>query len=170
MEPASIETQVKKVVYLIRRLMQSEEQYTKELNKHHHVSGPQLSCLLALHEFGPLSLSQLAKDIMVKSSTVTGIIDRLEQKNLVRRVRTSKDRRVITIELTEKGEELARHAPPPIHEKIVDGLRRMPDEDVQKIVSGLSRLTDLLDDHVGLSAEGGSGEESHNSGKGGLDN
>ncbi|MFP4476354.1 MAG: MarR family winged helix-turn-helix transcriptional regulator [Desulfatibacillaceae bacterium] len=145
MPKTSIEQQTKKIVYLIRRLMQSEELYTKELNKVHHISGPQLACILALHEHGSLSLSEIAKEIMVKSSTVTGIVDRLEQKGLVRRVRTSRDRRVITIELTEEGQVLADHAPPPIQQKIVEGLKTLPDEDVEQIVDGLTRLTELLD-------------------------
>ncbi|MBN2568060.1 MAG: MarR family transcriptional regulator [Deltaproteobacteria bacterium] len=39
--------------------------------------------------------SQIARQIMVKSSTVTGVIDRLEHNGLVKRTRISSDRRVI---------------------------------------------------------------------------
>jgi DNA-binding MarR family transcriptional regulator len=74
---------VKEIVWLIRRLMQGNYLYNKELNKKYQVSAPQLSSLLALYENGPLPPSQIAKYIMVNSSTVTGIIDRLEQKGLV---------------------------------------------------------------------------------------
>ena len=82
---------------------------------------------------------------MVKSSTVTGIIDRLEQKGLVRRVRNSPDRRMITIELTEAGNRLAQHAPSPIQQKIIDGLKRLPNGEIEKIVDGLNMLTRMLD-------------------------
>ena len=94
---------IRDIIYSIRRLMQAGEHYTKELNKIYNVSSAQLNCLLALHENGKLSPSQIAKNIMVNSSTVTGIIDRLEQKSLVKRLRISNDRRVITIELTKYG-------------------------------------------------------------------
>jgi DNA-binding MarR family transcriptional regulator len=104
---------VRGIVYQIRRLMQAGELYTKELSKTHQVSAPQLHCLLALYEHGPLPPSQIARHIMVKSSTVTGIIDRLEQKGLVTRLRNSPDRRVINIELTETGMRLAQNAPLP---------------------------------------------------------
>ncbi|UCF72612.1 MAG: MarR family transcriptional regulator [Deltaproteobacteria bacterium] len=136
---------IREIIYLIRRLMQAGELYTKELNKKYQVSAPQLNCLLALYENGPLSLSQIAKHVMVKSSTVTGIIDRLEQKKLVRRVRNCPDRRMITIELTEAGNALAEHAPPPIQRKIVDGLKRLPQKEIGKIVDGLNMLTQMLD-------------------------
>jgi DNA-binding MarR family transcriptional regulator len=136
---------IREIIYLIRRLMQAGELYTKELNKKYQVSAPQLNCLLALYEHGPLSLSQLAKHVMVKSSTVTGIIDRLELKGLVRRLRNAPDRRMITIELTEAGNQLAQHAPSPIQQKIVDGLKRLPKNEVEKIVDALNMLTHMLD-------------------------
>ena len=136
---------VKEIVWLIRRLMQGSYIYNKELNKTYQVSAPQLSSLLALYENGPLPTSQIAKYIMVNSSTVTGIIDRLEQKGLVQRSRISTDRRVITVTLTDKGRELAEHAPPPIQEKIVEGLQKLPPHEIEKIVQALTKLTYMLD-------------------------
>ncbi|MBN2125496.1 MAG: MarR family transcriptional regulator [Deltaproteobacteria bacterium] len=135
----------KEIVWLIRRLMQGGEQYTKELIKTYHVSAPQLSCLLALFEHGPLPPSHIAKYIMVNSSTVTGVLDRLEQQGLVARSRTSPDRRVITVSLTASGEKLARNAPPPIQKKIVEGLKKLPETDIEQIVRALTKLTVMLD-------------------------
>lgn len=136
---------VKEIIYQIRRLIQAKELYTKELTKKYQVSASQLNCLLALYEQGSLPLSQIATHIMVKSSTVTGIIDRLEQKGLVTRSRTSPDRRVITVELTESGRTLAENAPPPIQQKVLEGLERLPQSEMEKIVLGLNMLTQMLD-------------------------
>jgi DNA-binding MarR family transcriptional regulator len=125
--------------------MQAGERYTKELNKKYSVSAPQIACLLTLLDNGPISPSQIAKKIMVESSTVTGIIDRLEQKGLVTRTRVSPDRRVITVELTEAGRRLAHNAPPPIQQKIVKGLRKIDDAERAQIIATLSRLTEMID-------------------------
>ena len=135
----------KEVVYSIRRLMQAGEHYTKELNKIYNVSAAQINCLLALHENGPLPPSQIAKHVMVNSSTVTGIIDRLEKKDLVKRQRISKDRRVITVELTKTGKTLAENAPSPIQQKIIDGLNQLSPSKIEQISLTLRRLTDMLD-------------------------
>jgi DNA-binding MarR family transcriptional regulator len=134
------------IVWLIRRLMQAEEQYTKTLEKTHHVTSSQLSCLLALYENGPLPPSQIGRHIMVNSSTVTGIIDRLERKGLVERSRVSQDRRVITVSLTGEGLMLVENAPLPVQDKIVSGMRRLPSEEIEQIIEGLKRLTGMLDD------------------------
>jgi DNA-binding MarR family transcriptional regulator len=79
----------------------------KKLNKKNLLSAPQLNCILALYEYAPMPLSQIAKNLLVKSSTVTGIVDRLEQKGLAERTRVSQDRRIITIQLTQAGKQLA---------------------------------------------------------------
>jgi MarR family transcriptional regulator, organic hydroperoxide resistance regulator len=135
----------KDIIFFIRKLMQGAEIYNKELNRKYLISSAQLNCLLALFENGPLPPSQIAKHMMVKSSTVTGVVDRLELKGLVERVRNSPDRRVITIQLTRAGEELTANAPPPIQRKIIKGLRNLSKKDIESIVLALSKLTDMLD-------------------------
>ncbi len=136
---------IDEIVFQIKRLIQAEEYHTKALNKEYQVSAPQLNCIMALFKNGPLPPSQIARHILVESSTVTGIIDRLEQKGFVRRIRSSQDRRKIFIELTDSGRMLASYAPPPIQLKLHDGLKKLNREDLDKILKSLSMLTGLMD-------------------------
>jgi DNA-binding MarR family transcriptional regulator len=62
-----------------------------------------LNCLL--HEDG-CTASHLAERLGLDSSTITGILDRLEQKGLVCRVSDTRDRRALQLFLTEKGRGL----------------------------------------------------------------
>ncbi|NLD35280.1 MAG: MarR family transcriptional regulator [Desulfatiglans sp.] len=135
----------KDIIYSIRRLMQAGELYTKELNKVYNISSAQLNCLLTLNENGSLPPSHIARLMMINSSTITGIIDRLEEKGLLKRMRISKDRRIITVELTKNGEVLAKNAPPPIQYKLFDGLSKLSENDIKNISDSLQKLTDMLD-------------------------
>ena len=136
---------IRNIIYTIRRLMQADELYSKELSKSYNISSTQLNCLVALYEKGPMPISRIAEVILVNASTVTGIIDRLEGKGVVKRSRISEDRRIIMIELTEKGRTLAEDAPPPIQHKIFEGLNRLTEEEVDEIAEVLIRLTHMLD-------------------------
>lgn len=136
---------VKEIIFLIRKLMHGAELYTKELNKKYAITSAQLNCLLALYENGPLPPSHIARHMMVNSSTVTGVIDRLEQKKLVRRQRNSPDRRIINIQLTPAGEKMAEVAPPPIQQRVVDGLRQMSAKELDQIILSLVKLTKMLE-------------------------
>lgn len=142
-----LQNMTKEIIFLIRKLMQGGEIYSKELNKKYHISAAQLNCLLALSENGPLPPSQIAKHMLVKSSTVTGVVDRLEIKGLVARMRNSPDRRVVNIQLTEEGKRLTEHAPPPIQQRVVDGLKQLPKSEIEQIILGLTKLTNMLDVH-----------------------
>ncbi|MBI4509128.1 MAG: MarR family transcriptional regulator [Deltaproteobacteria bacterium] len=73
------------------------------------VTATQLSVLRMLHEIGDLSLSELSRRIAAQNSTVTGIVDRMEQAKLVMREQSAEDRRVWRIRLSEKGREIARN-------------------------------------------------------------
>ncbi|MGD2098286.1 MAG: MarR family transcriptional regulator [Desulfobacterales bacterium] len=136
---------IKDIIFLIRKLMHGAELYTKELNKKYSITSAQLNCLLALYENGPLPPSQIARHMIVNSSTVTGVIDRLEQKRLVRRQRNSPDRRIINIQLTPDGEKLAKVAPPPIQQRVVDGLQQLSPNELNLIIRSLTKLTQMLD-------------------------
>ncbi len=142
----AIDRCIRWTTWYVRRLVQAGDIHSKGLNKKYQVSQPQVSCIIALNEYGPLSLSKLAQYILVKPSTVTGIIDRLEQKGLVKRERNLTDRRVITIELTAAGQHLAEEAPPPIPETIIRGLTKLSAEEAEQIVNSLSILVGMLDD------------------------
>ena len=135
----------KEIIFSIRRLIQASGLYTKELNKKYQVSSAQLNCILTLYEHGPLPPSKIAKHMLVKSSSVTGVVDRLECKGLAERMRNSPDRRVITIQLTEAGKELAENAPPPIQQKIVDELKNISETELKQVAHSLGILTDMLD-------------------------
>jgi DNA-binding MarR family transcriptional regulator len=137
--------QTKQIIFSIRRLIQASELYSKELNKKYQISAAQLNCILTLYEYGPLPPSKIAQHMMVKSSTVTGVVDRLEKKGLAERVRNSPDRRMITIQLTRDGKKLAENAPPPIQQKIIDGLKQTKSAKKEQIVTALNMLTDMLD-------------------------
>ena len=136
---------IREIVYLIRKLMQAGALYSKELNKKYNVSAPQLATLRVLLHDGAMPPSQIARQIMVNSSTLTGVIDRLEKKGLVSRLRNDPDRRIIRVELTEAGRVLAENAPPPIQVKIVKGMRKLEQTEREKIIQSLKKLAEMID-------------------------
>jgi len=62
--------------------------------------------LLHIGEDDGQTLSELAQKCGLENSTLTPLIDALERKHLLHRVRSPQDRRVIHLHLTRKGQEL----------------------------------------------------------------
>src|ERR1700675_3300704 len=66
-------------------------------------------CLDILGTRGPMTAGQLAEAVRLTTGAITGVLDRLESAGLVRRVRDTKDRRRINVEVTD---EVNRRAAP----------------------------------------------------------
>jgi DNA-binding MarR family transcriptional regulator len=82
---------------------------------------PQQMIALRMLGVGPRKMSELAQSLFCDNSNVTGIVDRLEQRSLVRREAAEGDRRVKMIVLTDEGERMRieitkrmAEPPPPI--------------------------------------------------------
>src|SRR3954471_16465408 len=99
---------VDQVLEAIIYLYTESRRITKELARRADLRGPQLTVVKILEQIGDLSLSELSERIRAQNSTVTGIIDRMEREGLVVRERSTTDRRVVHIRLSEKGQKLAR--------------------------------------------------------------
>jgi DNA-binding MarR family transcriptional regulator len=57
------------------------------------------------------TVAELARECHLDAGAMTRLLDRLEAKNLCRRVRSVADRRVVNIELTEAGQSAAARIP-----------------------------------------------------------
>jgi DNA-binding MarR family transcriptional regulator len=89
------------VTRLARRLRQQADADT---------SPTQLAALSTIERRGPLTLGDLAASERVQPPTITAAVDRLEQRDLVRRSTDATDRRVVRVEITAAGRKLlARH-------------------------------------------------------------
>jgi DNA-binding MarR family transcriptional regulator len=106
-----VKADVDQVLEAIIYLSTETRRVTKELARRANMTGPQLTVVKLLETIGDLSLSELSERIRAQNSTVTGIVDRMEREGLAQRVRSTEDRRVVRIHLTEKGAKLAREIP-----------------------------------------------------------
>jgi DNA-binding MarR family transcriptional regulator len=67
-------------------------------------------CLRLLFFHGPKTMGELAADLDVRLSTMTGVVDQLEERHLVERVDHPDDRRSLRVKLTAKGRKLYHDA------------------------------------------------------------
>jgi MarR family 2-MHQ and catechol resistance regulon transcriptional repressor len=66
----------------------------------------QFGILEALYHMGSMCQKQLSDKILKSTANITTVIDNLEKRALVKRIRQEADRRYITVELTDKGKKL----------------------------------------------------------------
>jgi DNA-binding MarR family transcriptional regulator len=94
--------------------------------KKYDITPPQFEVLVILWKDDGLVLSELGRRLSRDGPTITGIIDRMEKKELLARKRNTRDRRVIQVYLTEKARQ------------IKDSLMQMQKEAGMNITGGFS--------------------------------
>jgi DNA-binding MarR family transcriptional regulator len=101
----------------------------------------QLHILLWLGNDGALTMGDLARRVAVTEKTITGVVDRLERDELVRRERDPGDRRVVHVRLARRGEELYRRIDDGIAAKLAGLLALLDAGDRQHLVRMVEKLT-----------------------------
>ncbi len=141
-----------RVLSAIRQIIREVDTYSKRLASEYGITVPQLVCLAKIDERGPLALKDLAEQAFLSSSTVVGIVDRLERQELVQRERSVRDRRLVRVYLTEKGKELLANSPSPLHEALAAALERLPDPEKATIALSLEKVVTLMGPGSGKAA------------------
>ncbi len=132
------------IMMRLRQIIQEMSRHSKQLQEKYKITLPQLICLKEVADHGPIAIGALTQIVFINNSTVTGIIDRLETRKLVQRVRISKDRRQVHVEITQAGLNFLEDAPTPIHHRFMEKLEKMKPKDVSVLLWGLELLVDML--------------------------
>ncbi len=138
-------TRVATIVDNIRRVFQVINEQSKRVEKVTGITGPQLWAIKRIAENAPIKGAELARRMYLHPTTIVGILDRLEARGLVMRSRSTTDRRVMEVNLTEQGKELVRSAPEVAQGILVQGLEKLPEERLLKISEGIEELIRILD-------------------------
>jgi len=141
----------KRIILALRNIMHRLDLHSRQLNKYHGLTVPQLLCLYDIYEKGVLTLSLLAKHVHLSRSTLVGIIDRLEEKGFVKRTRDLGDRRTIFIDITDKGKEFVYSAPHLLHNRINDELKLLSEGEQIIIANSLDLLVAMLSKNINAS-------------------
>jgi len=99
----------------------------------------QVMLLFFLQKNDGSSLTQISQGLMLENPTVTGLVDRLEKLDYVKRSDHPDDRRVYLVHITEKGKKVANKALPIIkklNEEIKKGYSKGEIENFKKVLIG----------------------------------
>jgi DNA-binding MarR family transcriptional regulator len=145
--PPDIKPEIDAILEAIVYLSTESRRITKELARRADLTGPQLTVLKMLEGLGDLSLSDLSERIRAQNSTVTGIIDRMEREGLVVRARSTEDRRVVHIKLTDRGAKIASQIavePMEIFRTALESLSAGEMRDLLKILTKIARRVQTI--------------------------
>jgi DNA-binding MarR family transcriptional regulator len=104
------------------------------------ITSTQASILFMLGSGKCLAAAELAREYGIDASAVTRLIDRLEKRGLLSRVRSDEDRRVVRLSLTDEGYALAARMPAIYNRVLEKLLASFTPEEVGFLKSMLRRI------------------------------
>jgi DNA-binding MarR family transcriptional regulator len=133
------------IVGSIRKLVRAVYLDSQKMSRQFGLTGQQSLVMRLLLNNGSMSSADLSRLMYVTPSNMTGIIDRVEKKDLIERVRKEGDRRVALITLTASGKTMSERIPDPIEQKIISELADLEMDHVQLLAMAMNQILNLID-------------------------
>jgi DNA-binding MarR family transcriptional regulator len=133
------------VLIALRKIVQAIELNSRSLVKRVGLTGPQLVILQEFWNNDILSVGEIARNVSLSQGTVTGILDRMERRDMVVRRRSRQDRRRVLVHITDSGKLILEKAPPLMQETFVDRFNRLEEWEQSMILSAIQRLVAMME-------------------------
>jgi DNA-binding MarR family transcriptional regulator len=133
------------IIKLFHKLGQIRMKYGYEQWRKLDVPLAQLKSLFLIHMRGSVNVRTLAAEMGVTPSNVTGIVDRLVAQGLVKRSEGLDDRRIVLLEVTDKGRETITEIHETGNSYLKGVLERMDSEDIAALVKGMSTFITAIE-------------------------
>jgi DNA-binding MarR family transcriptional regulator len=133
------------VVQLIKRVMSRIKQEVGNHFKEMNLTGPQGILMGTLAHHGEMKVSELSEKLELSNSTVSGILDRLENQGFIERTRSKKDRRVVYIKVTDEFRKQSKKQFDEVNRLVEQMMDKATPEELDTVLKGMETLKDILD-------------------------
>lgn len=132
------------IVHCIHHIRKGIEFSCSRDMSEYDLSIPQMDILASIMFKGSGTSTVLSKRLNVSKANLTGMISRLEKRELIKRHGSDTDGRLKIIELTDKGKDLINKVVPNFIKTMSEVLSEVPEEEKRSLVSNLALIIDSL--------------------------
>ncbi len=132
------------IVAALRRIIRAVDLHSRRLVEQSGLTGPQWLTLREAARLGRPPAGVLSRAVNLSQATVTGILDRLERRGLVERVRDAEDRRSVAVSVTAEGQRLLSEAPSLLQDRFRLELSRLHEWEQVQVLATLQRIAHMM--------------------------
>ncbi|NLI14064.1 MAG: MarR family transcriptional regulator [Peptococcaceae bacterium] len=127
------------LAFMRDKFFRSLEQMTRNCMSHAQFRAVSMLC-----RKGSMSMSEMAKEMKISKQQLTPIVYKLISHGLLVRKTDENDRRVVRIEVTEKGRSMYEKLLPAIKMSLVEKFKKLPAEELAELDQMLKRIQEIL--------------------------
>jgi DNA-binding MarR family transcriptional regulator len=132
------------VLISLRQIIRATDLQSKRVMKACGLTIPQVMVLKAIETLGDVTVKRISDHVSLSQATVTIILNRMEDKGFIERVRSAKDRRIVNARMTDSGQTMLNSAPPLLHEEFIRQFEALPKAQMQTILDSLQQVATMM--------------------------
>lgn len=129
---------------MLAECLQGFERYSGESVRQYGLTHAQFDIIATLGNTPGMSYKELGERTLITKGTLTGVIERLEQKSLVLRERNSDDKRSFHVRLSDTGDALFREVFPKVVAHGKQLFAGVGDAEFDELEGALSKLRERI--------------------------
>ncbi|MFO8069816.1 MAG: MarR family transcriptional regulator [Alkalibacterium sp.] len=129
-----------KALTILLKASASVEKVVKKDMSTYGLNATEFTVLELLYSKGKQPIQKIGQQVLLASSSITYVVDRLEEKGFVNRIADKSDRRVTFCELSDEGEKLMKEIFPRHAEKIAELFEACSKDEILALQSTLKKL------------------------------
>ena len=130
---------------VLRRITRAIDLHSKKLQRETGLTTSQLLVLEAVVKLDTSTPSNIAKEVQLSQATVTNLVDRMERNELVLRQKSTVDKRVVEVLLTDKGRQMVELAPEPLQTGFLREYRKLERWEQHQLIASVQKIAVLMD-------------------------
>lgn len=136
---------VEEVGQVVQRLVRMMHLFERDQIRVFNFTASQCYTLLTVKKSGGLTMRELSDRMNLDSSTMTRVVTVLVRDGYLERHRSAEDRRIVTVALSERGQEAAARLEQSIEQYYLDTIKALPVDQVNNVLSAVTLLLNAFE-------------------------
>ena len=137
-----------KIALLIKEINSKINYKVTEELKNIGLTVPQITAIKFIAHRKKVTVSELSEEMNITKATVSGILNRLENMNIIKRIRSKEDKRIVYIVFSDEGLSLAKDIKHIMNNCFENIFSDVSKEDLISIDNNLSSLLKVVEKHL----------------------
>lgn len=133
-----------RIVQLMKNIMGEIKQKVGNHFREMNLTAPQGMLIGTLAHHGQMKISDLSEILGLSNSTVSGILDRLENQGFIERTRSKEDRRVVYVKVTDEFKKKSQKQFEDINKMVEQMMEKASPEEMETIFRGMDTLEKVV--------------------------
>lgn len=137
-----------KIALLIKEINSKINYKVTEELKNIGLTVPQITAIKFIAHKKQVTVSELSEEMSITKATVSGILNRLENMNIIKRIRSKEDKRIVYVVFSDEGLSLAKDIKHIMNNCFENIFSNVSKEDLISIDNHLSSLLKVVEKHL----------------------